>query len=202
MYSFQSNKNMTTLGEGGAVTSNDADFAERVRQKKTFGYVYGPQTKVVTQGFNYRMTKPQLAVGLTQLAKIDRVNALKRDRARRLHAQLEDVPGLVRPAGIDDDGHALHLYVVQVDSAVHSAGRDRFRTHLKDTYGVGTVVHYPAVWSWEAFANDAIDYDCSDCDFAARAAEQVVSLPVFPGSTDDEIDYIADCVQRTLEELG
>lgn len=49
-YSFQSNKNMTTLGEGGAVTSNDEAFAEIVRRKKTFGYVYGPQLRVPTIG--------------------------------------------------------------------------------------------------------------------------------------------------------
>ena len=57
-YSFQSNKNMTTLGEGGAITTDDGDFAERVRGLKTFGYVYGgPQLRVTQIGFNYRMTK-------------------------------------------------------------------------------------------------------------------------------------------------
>ncbi len=65
-YSFQSNKNMTCLGEGGAITTNDLDFAEKVRQLKTFGYVYGgPSLRVVDIGFNYRMTKVQCAVGLT-----------------------------------------------------------------------------------------------------------------------------------------
>ena len=84
-YSFQSNKNMTCLGEGGAVTTDDEDFAEQVRQLKTFGYVYGGNgTRVVRVGFNYRMTKPQYAVGLTQLAKIDRVIQDRRERMVRL----------------------------------------------------------------------------------------------------------------------
>jgi dTDP-4-amino-4,6-dideoxygalactose transaminase len=198
-YSFQSNKNMTTLGEGGAVITDDETFAEQVRRKKTFGYVYGSQgVRVVTQGFNYRLTKPQLAVGLTQLAKIDRVNALKREKARRLHRQLEGTAGLILPAGIDDDGHAMHLYIVRVTDV----DRDTFRKHLKERYGVATAVHYPAVWTWEAFENDAIDYDREGCDIAARACGQVVSLPVFPKSSDEDIDYTAYAVKRTLEDLS
>lgn len=198
-YSFQSNKNMTTLGEGGAVTSDDEGFAELVRQKKTFGYVYGGGgTRVVTQGFNYRLTKPQLAVGLTQLAKIDRVNQLKRDKARRLHRQLEGVEGLTLPAGVDDDGHAMHLYVARVTGA----DRDAFRSHLKEQHGVATALHYPVVWSWDAFANDNIDYDANDCDIAVRACGQVVSLPVFATSSDEDIDYTAAAIRQTLKELS
>ena len=70
-YSFQSNKNLTTLGEGGAVTTDDIELAETVRQMKTFGFIYGKPNRVVRVGFNYRMTKPQLAAGLSQLRKID-----------------------------------------------------------------------------------------------------------------------------------
>lgn len=202
-YSFQSNKNMTTLGEGGAITTDDEDFAEVVRQKKTFGYVYGgPSVRVVTQGFNYRMTKPQLAVGITQLAKIDRVNQLKRDKARRLHDQLEGIDGLTRPGGIDDDGHAMHLYIVRLDSTVHGFDRDTFRGHLKENHGVATALHYPAVWDWEAFENDGIAFDSSDCDIATRACREVVTLPVFATSTDDDIDYTAQAIRKTIEKLS
>ena len=85
-YSFQSNKNMTCLGEGGAVTTDDEAFAEQVRQLKTFGYVYGAAgTQVVSVGFNYRMNKAQYAVGITQLAKIDRVIRARQVRMTRLN---------------------------------------------------------------------------------------------------------------------
>ena len=184
-YSFQSNKNMTTLGEGGAITTDDEAFAEVVRQKKTFGFVYGgPTLRVVTQGFNYRMTKPQLATGLTQLAKIDRVNSLKREHARVLHEQLGDIPGIIRPSGIDDEGHAMHLYVIRVDSDAAGITRDELQKHLREQHQVGTAIHYPAVWDWEALANDHVDFDDSDCDVARRACGQVLSLPVFPLSME------------------
>ena len=202
-YSFQSNKNMTTLGEGGAVTSNDADFAERARQKKTFGYVYGgPAVRVVTQGFNYRLTKPQLAVGVTQLAKVERVNAMKRAAARRLHDGLAGIDGIIRPVGIDDDGHAMHLYVIRVDSTMHKFTRGDLQKHLKERHQVGTALHYPAVWEWEAFVNDQIDYDCRDCGCAERACREVLSLPVFPNSTDEDMDYVAAAIAQSVEELS
>ena len=201
-YSFQSNKNMTTLGEGGAVTTDDAEFAERVRQKKTFGYVYGgPQARVVTVGFNYRLNKPQLAVGLTQLAKAHRVNGLKLKNMKRLHDRLGAIDGLILPAGITD-GHAAHLYVVRIDTDRVGFDRSALRLHLKDRYQVGTVVHYDAVWSWEVFTSGQVEFDRRHCDVAEKACNQVVSLPVAPDSSDEDIDYIAWALEQTIADLG
>src|ERR1051325_3203697 len=120
-YSFQSNKNMTCLGEGGAVTSNDSEFAEKVRGLKTFGYVYGAQLRVTQIGFNYRMTKPQCATGLTRLAKID-----------------EEI---IRPAGIEA-GHGCHLYVARLHTDKVSFTREDFLKHLKEEWQVATANHY------------------------------------------------------------
>lgn len=202
-YSFQSNKNMTTLGEGGAVTTGDEDLAEKVRQKKTFGYVYGgPAVRVVTQGFNYRMTKPQLATGLTQLAKIDRVNRCKRENARLLYQYLEGTEGILLPAGIEETGHAWHLFVIRIDSNVYQFTRGDFQKHVKEEHGVGTAVHYPAVWNWEAFENDGIDYDKTDCGHADKACAEVVSLPVAPGHSVEDMAYVAQAVKDSVKELS
>lgn len=198
-YSFQSNKNITTLGEGGAVTTDDADFAERVRQKKTFGYVYGPKLRVVTTGFNYRMTKPQLAVGLTQIAKARRVIDAKLAAMIRMNELLSDVPEIIRPAGVER-GHGAHLYVIRIDSQKVSCGRDTFAAHLKNEYQIGTVLHYPAVWTWEAFAS--VEHDRGDCAIAERAANEVLSLPVFAQSRDEDLHYVAWAIKQTLNEVS
>jgi dTDP-4-amino-4,6-dideoxygalactose transaminase len=195
-YSFQSNKNITTLGEGGAVTSDDADFAEAVRQKKTFGYVYGgPELRVASVGFNYRMTKPQLAVGVTQIAKADRINREKIAAMQKMHALLADVDGLILPAGINDS-HGAHLYVVRVKGIA----RDTVAKHLKDKYQVGTAHHYPIVWTWEAF--DDLDYDKTDCELAVEASEHAISLPVFAQSTDEDMKYVAWALKQTISDIG
>jgi dTDP-4-amino-4,6-dideoxygalactose transaminase len=198
-YSFQSNKNITTLGEGGAVTTDDPEFAEMVRQKKTFGYVYGgPRLRVASIGFNYRMTKPQLAVGLTQVAKARRIIGLKLAAMKRLRDLLQDVEELILPGGIGP-GHGAHLFVIRLDTDKVRFTRDAIQAHLKQKYQVGTAIHYPAVWSWEAFAK--LDYDKTGCPIAERACTQVLSLPVFAQSDDADLQYVAWALKQSLQEL-
>ena len=190
---------MTCLGEGGAVTTNDADFAEKIRGLKTFGYVYGPQPRVTQIGFNYRMTKPQCAAGMTQLAKIDRVIALRLARFQQLHEMLGGVDGIIRPAGIQP-GHGCHLYVIRIDDAKIIGGRPGVLRRLKEDWSVACACHYPAVWSWEAF--HGVDYDNRDTPVTHEAVRQVVSLPVFPSTSGEDVDYIAHAIKETIAALG
>ena len=67
---------------------------------------------------------------------------------------------------------------------------------------VGTGLHYPAVWDWEAFANDGIDYDDSDCDAARAACASVLTMPVFATSTEEEMDYVGWAIAKAVEDLG
>jgi len=197
-YSFQSNKNMTTLGEGGAVTSSDPDFAETIRRKKSFGFIYGAEPRVVTVGFNYRLTKPQLAVGITQLAKLSRVIALRRERFERMCNLLAEVDEIVPPAGIGP-GHACHLFVIRVDSLRNSFSREALRAELQNEYGVQTVIHYPAVWSWEVFGQ--IAHDRRDCPVAESACREVFSLPLFATTPLEDLDYIRDALKKSIWRL-
>ena len=200
-YSFQSNKNMTLLGEGGAVTSDDEQFAEVVRQKKTFGYVYGPQLRVASVGFNYRLTKVQCAVGLTQLAKIDRIIANRLEACRHMQRLLADVDEIITPGGIDE-GHGCHLYVARLDTDKVACDRAAFLGVLKGKYKVGCGNHYPAVWSWEAVAELGYSEESADCPRAAKACSQVFSLPIFPHTTEEDCRYIAWAVKQSLVEAG
>jgi dTDP-4-amino-4,6-dideoxygalactose transaminase len=199
-YSFQSNKNMTCLGEGGAVTTDDEAFAERVRQLKTFGYVYGgPTVRVASIGFNYRMTKVQLAVGLTQLAKVDRIIQARQRNMTRLNELLSGVEELILPAGHGPD-HGSHLHVVRLNTDRVRFTLADYIAHLKSRYKVGTAKHYPAVWTWEAFQK--LGYTGEGCPIAAKACEQVFSTPVFPRTTDDELQYLAWAMKQALVDLG
>ena len=199
-YSFQSNKNMTTLGEGGAVTTDDESFAEAVRQKKTFGYVYGAQLRVASIGFNYRMTKPQYAVGVTQLRKIDRVIALRQRAMTRMNDLLAGVAEIILPAG-HGVGHGSHLHVVRLDTDKVRFAREVFTARLKSAHGVATTVHYPAVWTWEAFAKLGYSEESARCPVAAKACRQVISLPIFPKTSEDDLQYIARAIKETLAAL-
>ncbi|MEX0643511.1 MAG: DegT/DnrJ/EryC1/StrS family aminotransferase [Pirellulales bacterium] len=196
-YSFQSNKNMTTLGEGGAVTTNDEEFAEQIRQRKTFGFTYVPALRCTSVGFNYRMTKPQYAVGITQLAKIDRVIARRLEASQWMQQELSDIEELILPAGIDD-GHACHLYVVRLDTGRVGFDRPTLLKHLKEKYRVSCGNHYPAVWSWEVLSSLGYSESSASCPIAAKACQQVFSLPVFPHTTSDDCQYIGWALKQSL----
>ncbi|MFH1616667.1 MAG: DegT/DnrJ/EryC1/StrS family aminotransferase [Planctomycetota bacterium] len=196
-YSFQSNKNMTTLGEGGAIVTNDADVAEKVRQGKTFGYVYGPQLRVVSVGFNYRMTKLQAAVGISQLAKIDRVIADRQKCFLRMNQLLEGIKNLKLPCNVNSY-HACHIYVIQLDTDKLNCSRDEFKKYLLDEYGIGTGMHYPAVWTWEAA--EQFEYDNSNCDVTEKMCQSVITLPIFPNTTDDDMQYIAWAIKELISK--
>lgn len=199
-YSFQSNKNMTCLGEGGAVTTNDTAFAEKVRQLKTFGYIYGGSSvRVASIGFNYRMTKAQYAVGLTQLAKVDCVIGERQVRMEKLNRLLEGIDEIILPSG-HGSGHGSHLHVIRLDRSRVPFSTEEFRAHLKNVYQVQTAKHYPAVWTWEAFQN--LGYTGEGCPVAAKACEQVLSTPVFPRTTPDQLEYIAWAIRQTISDLS
>ncbi|MBA7481969.1 UDP-4-amino-4-deoxy-L-arabinose--oxoglutarate aminotransferase [subsurface metagenome] len=197
-YSFQSNKNLTTLGEGGAVTTNDPDFAETVRQMKTFGFIYGKPTRVVRIGFNYRMTKPQLAAGLNQLKKIDGIIAKKLENFRKMNRALEGIDEIIPAPGVTG-GHGALMHVVRLDTDSVSFTRDELTTKLRDEWGVGTVWHYPAVWSWEVMQEAG--YGPEGCPEAEKACSQVFSLPVFATTTGEDIEYIAYALKETIASL-
>ena len=192
---------MTTLGEGGAITTNDEQFAECLRQRKTFGYVYGPQPRIVSIGFNYRMTKVQCAVGLTQLAKVDRVIARRLELFRLMHALLEGVQEIVRPAGIGP-GHACHLYVLRLDTDKVRFDRAALLNALKSRYGVGCAIHYPAVWTWEALAERDYSEQRARCPIAAKTCREMFSLPLSAHTTSEDCDYIAWAMKQSLHELN
>jgi dTDP-4-amino-4,6-dideoxygalactose transaminase len=198
-YSFQSNKNMTCLGEGGAVTTNDEDFAEKVRQLKTFGYVYGgPTQRVDSIGFNYRMNKVQYAVGLTQLAKVDRVIQARQAHMQRLNDLLTSVEEIILPAG-HGPGHGSHLHVIRLNTDRVRCTTAEFVAHLKNRYKVGTAKHYPAVWTWEVFQK--LGYTDAGCPIGARVCDQVISTPIFPRTTDEELEYLAWAIKQSLADL-
>src|SRR2546427_5725227 len=112
--------------------------------------------------------------------------------------QLMDVEELMLPASIAA-GHGCHLYVVRLNTERVCFGREQLREELKEQFGVQTTVHYPAVWSWEAF--ETIEHDCSDCPVAERACQEVISLPIFPGTPFEDLEYLRIALVESIEAL-
>jgi len=102
------------------------------------------------------------------------------------------------PAGIDAR-HGCHLFVIRLDLDKLGGTREDFRRRLEKGFGVGTAVHYPAVWDWEVA--ETFPFDNRDCPETERACRSVVSLPVFPNSTEEDLDHIARSVRQVVGEL-
>ena len=199
-YSFQFNKLMTCLGEGGAVMTNDDEFAERVRQLRTFGFVYPDKSTydggdVVSIGTNYQMNKMQYVAGITQLRKLDDVLARRRALLSHLDSVLAGTKGLHLPVGHGASHGSLH-YIIRVDRKHTGLDGQALRTTLRDRFGVHTRVHYPPVWTWSIMRS--LGYDGTGCPVAAHICQDLVTLPISPAMSIDDCDYIANALRRCL----
>jgi dTDP-4-amino-4,6-dideoxygalactose transaminase len=198
-YSFQSNKNMSTLGEGGMVTTDNPDFHARLQRIKSFGFQYGPVDDVVEWGSNYRMTKLQAAVGMTQLAKIAQVNGTRNHYARYLTQLLAGVPEIITP--FDDATHfsPYHLYLLRFNEEAAKATRDDFVKLLKGKYKVGVAFHYPPLWNFSYYRN--MGYGPQDTPIAAKILRQLFNAPIFPHMKLEDIEYIAWAIKESVADL-
>ncbi|MCC7554821.1 MAG: DegT/DnrJ/EryC1/StrS family aminotransferase [Methanoculleus marisnigri] len=185
-FSFYPTKNMTT-GEGGMVTTDDDALAERVRL-----FINHGQSKKYLHsavGYNYRMTNIAAAIGLVQLGRVEGFNERRIENARYLDRHLAGT-GLTTPCVAPDVRHVYHQYVVKLPAG-YPLTRDTFVSALADK-GIGTAVHYPIpVNRQPVYENERASCPASD-DLAAS----VVSLPVHPAVTDEELAYICEAVRE------
>ncbi|HEX7661587.1 MAG TPA: DegT/DnrJ/EryC1/StrS family aminotransferase [Pseudonocardiaceae bacterium] len=192
-FSLYATKNITTA-EGGMITTDDATLADRLRVLRNQGMRRRYQYEVA--GHNYRMTDLHAAVGIPQLAKLGELTEARRHNAETLSKGLSDVAGLVLPTVIPGRSHVWHQYSVLVTEEAR-LGRDELAAALTER-GIGNGIYYPKV---------VFDYDCyrdlptvvaEDVPVARRVAAQVLSLPVHPKLTEQQLEQIIDTIREVL----
>ncbi|HEX9635482.1 MAG TPA: DegT/DnrJ/EryC1/StrS family aminotransferase [Candidatus Limnocylindria bacterium] len=187
-FSFYPTKNMTT-GEGGMITTADAELADRVRLMREHGMKVRYHHD--TLGYNFRMTDIHASIGLAQLPKLAAGNARRRVIAARYDAELD---GVITPAVRPGVTHVYHQYTIRV------ARRDEFADRLRER-GVGTGIYYPIpVHRQKPF--EALGYGDQRFPVTDRLTEQVLSIPVHPSLTDAEVSTVIDAVNAVAAELG
>ena len=181
MFSLYPTKNMTS-GEGGMVSTVDEAFARRVKLLRNQGMERQYENEVV--GFNARMTDIHAAIGRVQLTKVDAWTKARQDNAAFLDANLQ---GVATPPVAEGARHVYHQYTVRVPD-----DRDGFVAALKQEHGVGSGVYYPIPnHRLPSLAPYAPGLDLPETE---RAAREVVSLPVHPSLTQDDLDRIVAAV--------
>lgn len=177
-FSFYATKNMTT-GEGGIVTTDDPEIAERVQLLRSHGQA--ARYHHVTNGYNFRMTDLQAVIGLVQIEKLVRLTEQRIANADYLTQQLG--PYLQTPVVRPGCRHVFHQYTVRVP-----AHRDDWAAALRER-GVGTGVHYPCpIYRQPYYQSLGFDLALAQTD---AAADQVLCLPVHPSLTSEELETVA-----------
>jgi dTDP-4-amino-4,6-dideoxygalactose transaminase len=187
-FSFYPTKNMTT-GEGGMLTTADADAADRARLLREHGMKVRYHHDIV--GYNFRMTDIHAAIGLAQLPKLPANNQRRRAIAARYDRELRGV-GLpwVRP-GVT---HVYHQYTLRV------ARRDAFAEALRER-GVGSGIYYPIpVHRQRPFVE--LGYGDQALPVTDRLSQEALSIPVHPGLSDDEVTSVIEAVNAVAAETG
>ncbi|MEV7959062.1 DegT/DnrJ/EryC1/StrS family aminotransferase [Streptomyces sp. NPDC087532] len=134
IFSFETKKLMTTLGQGGMVTTNDPALAERLRRLRTYG---GTEQ----WGTNQQLTKAQAAVGMVQLRRLDEMNAARITRAHERSSLLADTPHLTLPPTLSGGQHLYYRYNLLVPERWAGAGRTMLMEVLAEQYGLGSIIN-------------------------------------------------------------
>lgn len=187
-FSFYPTKNMTT-SEGGIITTDDKELADRARMIKSHGSKVRYYHEML--GFNLRMTDIGAVIGLAQLKKIDYYNEKRIANSTLLTEKLRDVEGIVTPVVRPVCKHVFHQYTIRVTDGFGRTRDDTIKA-LNDA-GIGTGIYYPLPVHLQPFYRD-IGYDESH-PRSELASRQVISLPVHPSVTEEDIDRIASVIR-------
>ena len=182
-FSFYPTKNMTT-SEGGIITTNDQDAVDRARMIRS----HGSKQRYVHEmlGHNFRMTDISASIGLVQLNKLDEFTRKRQSNAEYLTKGLKGIDGITTPTVRQNCKHVFHQYTIRADD------RDRLVETLNEK-GVGTGLYYPVPTHKQPFYQE-LGYDDSMPE-SEKAAAEVVSLPVHPSVSQDELDFIIDVIK-------
>ncbi|PUA33552.1 MAG: hypothetical protein B7O98_03810 [Zestosphaera tikiterensis] len=191
-FSFYATKNMT-MGEGGAIATNDDFIKEYVDLQRNHGQVEKYLHKDI--GWNFRITELQGALGLTQLKKLDLMNERRRAIAKIYDQELSNLPQIRTPTVKPYAKHVYHQYTIWVNNAVF---RNKLASFLRSK-GVQTSIHYPtplhrqpALKNFTSAGNAYVNSD--------KASEHVLSLPMHPGLRDEEVYTVVKYVREFFKE--
>lgn len=216
IFSFHPVKHITT-GEGGMVTTNSAQFYEKLLMFRNHGLTRKPENwvflagnakeqdkgggpswyyEVQFLGFNYRLTDLQAALGLSQLRKADRFLTRRREIAQIYQEAFANLEGILPPYQAPEGCSAWHLYVLQVDEERAGLSRDELLQALQAA-GIGVNLHYIPVYRHPLYAHQGYNNPALYPE-AENFYRRALTLPLFPAMGRQEIERVINGVQRAL----
>jgi perosamine synthetase len=208
VFSFHPVKHVTT-GEGGMVATNDARLAETLRRFRNHGISSEARERqeagqwfyeMVLLGFNYRLTDIACALGLSQLTRLGPNLARRREIAAQYTAAFRDVPELFPPSVRAEVNSAWHLYPIRLDSTKLTVDRGQIFRALR-AENIGVSVHYIPVHLHPYYRHEFGHRD-GECPVAEAAYERLISLPMFHGMTDADVEDVVGAVSKVISHYA
>lgn len=189
-FSFYPGKNLGAFGEGGAVTTNDDDLAQKIKMLRD----HGSMKKYYHEyyGHNYRMEGIQGAVLGVKLKYLENWTKKRRDAAKKYTELLKDVKEIKLPEEMPYANHVYHLFVVQTKD------RDKLQKFLNENE-ISTGLHYPIPLHLQK-CFEHLGYKRGDFPQTEKLADECLSLPMFPDLTDEQINYVCDKIKEFFKQ--
>ncbi len=205
VFSFYATKNLTT-GEGGMITTADATLAERLRSRRLHGMTRDAWKRyskdgswrydVAYPGFKYNMTDMNAALGLVQLRRLPAMQAARQRIAAQYRAALAGVEAIELPSSRAEVDHAWHLFVIRVRREQLRIDRDAVISELSAA-GIGTSVHFIPLHEHSHY-RERLRVRAEEVPHADAEWRRIISLPLFPGMTDNDVDRVATTLRAIV----
>ncbi|TDX58915.1 UDP-4-amino-4,6-dideoxy-N-acetyl-beta-L-altrosamine transaminase [Orenia marismortui] len=203
IFSFHPVKHITT-GEGGMITTNSKKLYDKLIQFRSHGITKDKDRYINEShgewyheeqflGYNYRMTDIQAALGISQLKKSDEFLKRRREIANIYNQELKNIGWLKLPYQKSDINSSWHLYVIQINEDKLGKSRDEVFEYLREE-GLGVQVHYIPVY-WHPYYQN-LGYSKGICLNSERVYRRLITLPLHPKMTNDEVDYVIKILHK------
>jgi dTDP-4-amino-4,6-dideoxygalactose transaminase len=207
-FSFYATKNLTT-GEGGMVTANSKQLADRIKMLTLHGISRDAWNRyredgswyyeVLETGFKYNLSDLQSAIGIHQLRKLDRFIERRTHYADLYHQAFSGMEELELPEPAQDGQHAWHLYALRLNLDRLRIDRSRFMSELR-ARNIGASVHFIPI-PLHPFFKDRADLPENQCPRCLALYPRLVSLPLYPSMTEEELNYVARSVREIVTQF-
>lgn len=206
-FSFYATKTLA-IGEGGMATTENEEFAERLKVLRLHGISLDAWKRysnhgnwyyeVVDIGYKYNMTDIQAALGLAQLSKAEEVWEKRKNIAQQYHEAFQDSPYIIPPKIQGPVETSWHLYVIKLEVERLKITRNQFITELQQR-GIGVSVHFIPLYR-QPFYRDTYLLKPGDFKNSEWLYERIISLPIYPGMSQDDIDYVIENVLELVKQ--
>lgn len=207
-FSFYATKTITT-GEGGMVTTEREDYAARIKQMSLHGLSGNAWNRYTDKGrwyyeieafgFKYNLTDLAAALGLRQLGRIYEFQQRRQQIARMYTEAFAGMDACSTPGEVPYGTHAWHLYILRLNLQALTVGRNEVVEAVRQR-GVATSVHFIPLHLHPVYRN-AYGYKPGDFPIAEAAFAEAVSLPIYPGMAESDVEYVIEAVRETLRKV-